>query len=62
LILAVKISAAGAVTGVETISGDAALAGQSQQAVKNWRFSPARTSGKEVSSTAYVVISFVRPT
>jgi hypothetical protein len=62
VIFAVRISAEGAVTGVKTISGDSSLAGQSQQAVKNWRFSPARTSGKEVSSTAYVVISFVRPT
>ena len=62
VILAVKISAAGAVTGVEAISGDSSLAEHSQQALKNWTFSPARISAKAVSSTAYVVISFVRPT
>jgi TonB family protein len=62
VILAAKVSAEGEVTGVETVSGDALLAEQSRAAVKAWRFSPARKSMRNVPSTAYIVVSFVRPT
>lgn len=62
VILTVKVDAQGNVTGVETISGDASLSEESQKAVKSWKFSPAQLAMKPVPSTAYVVISFVRPT
>jgi hypothetical protein len=62
VILAVRINTEGVVTGVERFSGDAGLFDQTQTALKSWKFSPARISNKPVSSTAYVVISFVRPT
>ena len=62
VILAAKINTEGTVTDVEKVSGDAALAEQSRLALKNWKFSPARISAKPVNSTAFVVISFVRPT
>ena len=60
--LAVRIDTEGAVIGVERVSGDAALFEQSQIALKSWKFSPARVANNAVNSTAYVVISFVRPT
>jgi hypothetical protein len=62
VVLAARIDSEGRVIGVEKFNGDAALFEQSQIAVKNWRFSPARIANRPVSSTAYVVISFVRPT
>lgn len=62
VVLVVRIDAEGRVIGVEKFSGDAALFEQSQIAVKNWKFSPARIANRPVSCTAYVVISFVRPT
>ena len=62
VVFAVKVHADGSVTDVQTISGDDSLAQHSQQTLKKWRFLPATISGKPVSSTAYVVISFVRPT
>jgi hypothetical protein len=34
---------------------------ESAQVVKQWRFSPARISGKAAPRTAFVVISFVLP-
>lgn len=62
VILAARITTEGIVIGVEKVSGDATLFEQSQLALKSWKFSPARISNKAVNSTAYVVISFVRPT
>ena len=62
VIMAARINAEGGVIGVEKFSGQTALFNQAQAAVRAWKFSPARISGKPVSSTAYVVISFVRPT
>ncbi len=60
--LAVNVNSDGLVTSVRRISGDPSLVEQSVRALTSWRFSPARISGKPVSSTAYVVISFLRPT
>jgi Gram-negative bacterial TonB protein C-terminal len=62
VVLLAKINADGIVIGVEKFSGDAALFDQSQIALKKWKFSPARIANKPVSSSAYVVISFIRPT
>ncbi len=62
VILAARINTDGVVIGVEKVSGDTAFFEQSQLALKSWKFSPARISNKAVNSTAYVVISFVRPT
>ena len=62
LVLVVRINPDGNVIGVEKFSGDAVLFAHSQNALKNWKFSPARIANKPVSSSAYVVISFVRPT
>src|SRR5688572_16053784 len=62
VILAVKVNAEGVVTAVEAVSGDPSLVEQSERALTSWRFAPARMSGMNVNSTAYVVISFVRPT
>jgi len=62
LVLIVRINAEGKVIGVEKFSGEAALFEQSHNALKNWKFSPARIANNPVSSSAYVVISFVRPT
>jgi hypothetical protein len=62
VVLVVRIDAEGRVIGVEKFSGDAGLFEQSQIALKNWKFSAARIANRPVSSTAYVVISFVRPT
>jgi TonB-like protein len=62
LVMNVKVDADGNVTGVEKFSGEGALFEHSQPALKKWKFSPARVANKPVSSRAYVVISFVRPT
>jgi Gram-negative bacterial TonB protein C-terminal len=62
VVLVARINADGNVIGVEKFSGDAALFAQSQIALKKWKFSPARIADKPVSSSAYVVISFVKPT
>ena len=61
VILAAQIDAAGVVTGVETIRGIAPLTEQARIAVMDWKFSPAMASGRPVSSTAFVVISFMLP-
>jgi hypothetical protein len=62
VVLIARINIEGAVIGVEKFSGDAVLFNHAQTALKRWKFSPARISNKPVNSTAYVVISFVRPT
>jgi TonB family protein len=65
-ILEVQVNASGMVTGTKIIPGDIdgvkPLTDKAQEAIKKWKFSPARTSGKAVPSTAFVVISFVLPT
>jgi hypothetical protein len=62
VILEVRIDAAGAVAGLETIYGIEPLIAAAKKAVMNWRFSPATIGGKAVASTAFAVISFVTPT
>ena len=62
LVLTLRINTEGNVIGVEKFSGEAVLFEQARLALKNWKFSSARIANKPVSSTAYVVISFVRPT
>lgn len=62
VVLEVRLNAAGSVTGVKTVIGITPLTEQAVKAVKKWQFSPAMISGKPVSSTAFVVISFVLPT
>ena len=62
VILEVRVNASGIVTGARPVSGIEPLTDQAQEAVKQWRFSPARISGKAAPSTVFVVISFVLPT
>jgi hypothetical protein len=62
LVAVLRINSDGKVIGVEKFSGEAVFFEQSQTALKNWKFSPARIANQPVSSSAYVVISFVRPT
>ena len=62
VILEVRVNASGIVTGAGPVSGIEPMTDQAQEAVKQWRFSPARISGKAVPSTVFVVISFVLPT
>jgi len=62
LIAILRISADGKVISVEKFSGEAIFFEQSENALKNWKFSPARISNKPTSPSVYVVISFVRPT
>jgi len=62
LIVVLRIGPEGNVIGIEKFSGEAVFFEQSQNALKNWRFSPARIANQPVTSSAYVVISFVRPT
>jgi hypothetical protein len=61
-ILEVRVDASGVVSSTRPVAGVAPLTDQAQKAVKTWRFSPARISGKFVPSTVFVVISFVLPT
>ena len=61
-ILEVEVSEAGVVTRTKTIAGVRPLTDMAEEAVKRWRFSPARVAGKRAPGTAFVVISFVRPT
>jgi protein TonB len=61
-ILEVRVNASGAVTGIRPVGGITPLTDQAQEAVKNWRFSPAKISGKAAPSTVFVVVSFVLPT
>ena len=62
LIVMLRVDSDGKVIGVEKFSGEAVFFEQSQNALKDWKFSPARIANQPVSSSAYVVISFVRPT
>jgi hypothetical protein len=62
VVFVLRINANGAVIGVEKFSGDDGLFNQAVAAMKKWKFSPARIDNKPVDSTAYAVISFVRPT
>jgi protein TonB len=59
--LEVQIDASGMVTKVQAITGPNAFVDDAEQAVKRWKFVPARLEGKPVASLSYVVISFVRP-
>jgi TonB family protein len=59
--LEVQIDASGSVTKVHAISGPGAFTEDAEQAVKRWKFVPARLEGIPVASLSYVVISFVRP-
>jgi TonB family protein len=61
-IFEVQVSASGMVTSIKTIGGVQPLTNKAQEAVRKWRFSPARVSGKAAPSTVFVVISFVLPT
>jgi hypothetical protein len=60
-ILEVQVNASGVVTSTRDIAGVKPLTDKAQEAVKQWRFSPARISGKAAPSAAFVVISFVLP-
>jgi TonB family protein len=62
VILAAHLDAEGQVTSIDTITGIGSLTEPAIQAVQQWKFTPARLSGKPAPATAYVVISFVRPT
>jgi hypothetical protein len=62
VVFAVRIDDTGDVSGIETLVGIETLTEKARLAVKEWKFSPAIASGKKVPSTAFVVISFVRPT
>ncbi len=61
VILSASVDASGTVTAVDAVSGNRALVEQSARAIQTWKFSPAMISGKAASSTAIVVIWFVRP-
>jgi TonB family protein len=61
VILEVQVNASGMVTSTRIIDGLKPLTEKAQEAVKKWRFSPARISGKAAPSNAFVVISFVLP-
>jgi TonB family protein len=61
-ILEVRVNASGAVISISPVGGITPLTDQAQEAVKNWKFSPAKISGKAAPSTVFVVISFVLPT
>ena len=61
-ILEVRVNASGIVTGTRPLDGITPLTDRAQETVKNWRFSPARISGKTAPSTVFVVVSFVLPT
>jgi TonB family protein len=57
----VRIDRSGKVTSVKTLSGPPAFVEDAELAVKRWTFTPAERDGRPVTSTSYVVISFVRP-
>jgi TonB family protein len=57
----VSIDRSGNVTSVKTLSGPPAFVEDAELAVKRWTFTPAQLDGRPVTSTSYVVISFVRP-
>jgi hypothetical protein len=61
VILEAAVNASGIVTRVKTIQGVSPLVDVAQEAVKKWKFSPARTAGKPAEGTVFVVVSFVRP-
>jgi TonB family protein len=60
-ILEVQVNTSGIVTGTRTIAGVRPLTDKAQEAIKKWKFSPARISGQRASSTVFVVVSFVLP-
>jgi TonB family protein len=62
VILQVQVNPSGTVISTRTIAGVRPLTDKAQEAIKNWKFSPARISGKRASSTVFVVVSFVLPT
>jgi hypothetical protein len=61
VVFAVRIDDIGGVNGIETLVGIDTLTEPARLAIKEWKFSPAIVSGEKVPSTAFVVISFVRP-
>jgi len=61
VVLEVRIDTKGRVTKVNTISGPPAFVDDAERAVKRWMFTPARLDGRLVTSTSYVMISFIRP-
>ena len=61
VVLEISVDLQGRVTDVNTISGTQAFVDHAERAVKRWRFVPAQLDGTEMTSTSYVVISFVRP-
>ena len=60
-ILELRINASGVVANARSLEGVSPLTDKAQEAVKQWKFSPARISGRTAPATAFVVISFVLP-
>jgi len=61
VILQLRIAPSGAIENIKVIRDVPPLTNAAQEAVREWKFSPARSEGQPIPGTAVVAISFQRP-
>jgi len=61
VVLEVELSATGKIDRVDVVRDIPPLTESAEQAVKQWKFKPARLDGREVASSLPVAFTFVRP-
>ena len=61
VVLELQISEAGSITAVRIVSGIPGITKLTQDAVRSWKFNPAKRSGKAVPGTVIVAITYLRP-
>jgi len=61
VVLELQISEKGSITAVRIVSGIPGITKLTEEAVRSWKFNPAKQSGRPVPGTAIVAIAYLRP-